>query len=84
MTIAELKDYMSEHLVPAKLYLIGGESDGRICLEKLGDRWAVFFCEGKKKIGTIFFKDETSACMRMLREVSKVMELVYDTQLSPV
>lgn len=82
MTISELKNTLAEHLVPTKLYQIGGESDGRICLEKMNDSWAVFFCEGTKKIGTMLFKDENSACARMLREVSKVMELLGDEQLS--
>ncbi|MBR6478132.1 MAG: hypothetical protein IKS85_06760 [Lachnospiraceae bacterium] len=81
MTIAELKKFFTEHLVPSKLYQIGGESEGSICLEKVNDLWEVFFCEGKKKIGTMFFKDENSACSRMLKEVSKVMELVYDKKL---
>ena len=39
-------------------------------------------CDGKKKIGTLFFKDETSACARMLKEISKVMELLYDAPRS--
>lgn len=82
MTISELKNYFSEHLVPSKLYRIGGESEGSICLEKRNDLWEVFFLEGTKKIGTMIFKDETSACSRMLREVSKVMALVYDEQLA--
>lgn len=82
MTISELKNYLSEHLVPAKLYKIGGESDGSICLEKVNDIWEIFFCEGARKIGTMIFKDENSACARMLQEISKVMRLVYDEQLA--
>lgn len=81
MTIAELKNFLSEHFVPAKLYQIGGESDGCICLEKVNDLWEVFFLEGTRKIGTLIFKDENSACSRMLREVSKVMKLVYDEEI---
>ena len=82
MTISELKNYLSEHFVPAKLYQIGGESDGSICLEKVNDLWEIFFCEGARKIGTMIFKDENSACARMLQEISKVMRLVYDEQLA--
>ena len=82
MTIAELKNFFTEHLVPAKLHQIGGESEGSICLEKQNDTWEIFFCEGKKKIGTMFFKDEKSACSKMLAEVSKVMDLVYDKKLN--
>lgn len=79
MTVAELKTYLADHLVPAKIYQIGGETSGRICLEKANGLWEIFFCDGKKKIGTLFFKDETSACKRMLKEISKVMELLYDS-----
>ena len=81
MTVAELKKTLSEHLVPAKLYQIGGEVSGRICLEKVNDAWEVFFCEGKKKIGTLFFRDENSACARMLREVTKAAALLDDAPL---
>ena len=83
MTIPELKNYLTDHLVPSKLYQIGGESNGRICLEKVNGIWEVFFCDQEKKIGTLFFKDENSACARMIREISKVMDLVYDVKLSP-
>ena len=82
MTIAELKSFLAEHLVPAKLYQIGGASDGRICLEKQNDLWEVFFCDKANKIGTLFFKDEKSACSRMLQELSKVMNLLDDKSLS--
>ena len=82
MTMAELKSYLADHLIPSKIYQIGGETDGRICLEKANDLWEVFFFEGKKKIGTLFFKDENSACARMLKEISKVMELLYDAPRS--
>lgn len=82
MTISELKKCLAEHLVPAKLYQIGGESNGRICLEKIGGIWEVFFFDNMKKVGTMFFKDENSACSRMLQEVAKVMNLVYDRNLS--
>ncbi|MBQ9490118.1 MAG: hypothetical protein IJU80_09320 [Lachnospiraceae bacterium] len=78
MTASELKNYLTEHLVPSKLYQIGGEESGRICLEKVNGLWEVFFCEGKKKIGTLFFKDETSACAHMLKEITKVVELLSD------
>ena len=81
MTISELKTYLKEHLVPSKLYEIGGESNGRICLAKVNDCWEVFFFDNMKKIGTIVFKDENSACNRMLQELSKVMRLLDDKTL---
>ena len=81
MTVAELKKYLAEHLVPTGLYQIGGESSGRICLEKVNDIWEVFFFEDMKKVGTLIFKDENSACVRMLSEISKVMDLLYDVKL---
>ena len=83
MTIAELKNYLADHLVPAKLYQIGGESDGRICLEKKSNGiWEIFFFDHMKKIGTMVFKDEKSACSRMIQEISKVMSLVYGKSLT--
>lgn len=81
MTIAELKDYLTKHLVPATLYHLSGESNGRICLDKANDLWEVFFFDEKKRIGTVSFKDENSACARMLSELAKVMDLVYDVKL---
>ena len=78
MTISEMKKYFTEHLVPSKLYQIGGESNGRICLEKSNGVWEVFFFDNMKKVGSIFFKDETSACSRMVQEVVKVMKLMGD------
>ena len=81
MTVSELKAYLTEHQVPTKLYQIGGEENGSICLEKANDLWEIFFCEGKNKIGTLFFKDENSACSLMLKELSKVMDLIYDVKL---
>ena len=42
MTVSELKNYLSEHLVPAKLYQIGGEASGKICLEKVNGLGMVF------------------------------------------
>lgn len=82
VTVLELKNYLTEHLVPSKLYQIGGESDGRICMEKANGLWEIFFCDKANKIGTLFFKDETSACSRMLQELSKVMNLLDDKSLS--
>ena len=78
MTVSELRKYLSEHLVPTKLYQIGGESDGKICLEQENGMWEVFFCDKMSKIGIMFFKDENSACARMLSEITKVMSLFFD------
>lgn len=78
MTVSELKKYLTEHLVPTKLYQIGGESDGKICLEQENGIWEVFFCDKMSKIGIMCFKDENSACARMLSEITKVMSLFFD------
>lgn len=78
MTVSELKKYLTEHLVPTKLYQIGGESDGKICLEQENGIWEVFFCDKMSKIGILCFKDENSACSRMLSEITKVMSLFFD------
>ena len=81
MTITELKNFLVDHLVPAKLYQIGGASDGKICLEEQNGLWEVFFCEKDNKFCTTSFRDEQSACARMLKELSKVMEIAYDKKL---
>lgn len=83
MNITELKTYLAEHLVPAKLYQIGSACDGRICLEKMGELWEVFFCEKGRKFCTSLFQDEQTACAALLRELSKVMEIAYDVRLTP-
>ena len=77
MTVKELKAFFEEHLVPAKLYKIGGKHNKRICLEKADDGWNIFFSEKKNKIGLMHYKDETSACLRMKEEIRKMMELMY-------
>ena len=81
MTITELKKYLTDHLVPSKLYQIGGAADGKICMDKRNGFWEVFFCEKDHRFCSISFQDEQSACVRMLRELSKVMEIAYDKKL---
>lgn len=81
MNITELKNFLAEHLVPTKLYQIGGASDDRICLDKQNGFWEVFFCEKGNKFCSTLFQDEQSACARMLKELSKVMEIAYDKKL---
>lgn len=83
MNITELKKYLTDHLVPAKLYQIGGACNGKICLEKIGGLWEVFFCDKGSKFCTTSFADEQTACAGLLRELSKVMEIVYDVSLTP-
>ncbi len=77
MTGEELKVFLKEHLVPSKLYKIGGASNHRICMQKNKDGWDVFFSEKKEKIGLLHYKDEASACRRMKDELRKLMELLY-------
>lgn len=77
MTGKELKAFFKDHLVPGKLYKIGGEHDKRVCMEKDKDGWSVFFCEKKQKIGLMRYKDESSACRAMKEELRKIMELMY-------
>lgn len=77
MTGKELKLFLEHHLVPAKLYKIGGQHHHRICMKKSRDGWDVFFSEKKEKVGLLHFKDEASACRSMKEEIRKLMELVY-------
>ncbi|MBQ1311028.1 MAG: hypothetical protein IIY55_04185 [Blautia sp.] len=77
MTGQELKEYFQEHLVPSKLYKIGGKHHNRICLQKSGSGWDVFFSEHKEKIGLTHYEDEASACRGMKDEIRKAMEVLY-------
>ena len=78
MTIRELGDFFKEHLVPKKLYKLGGEKGMRICLEKTENGWEVYFCDKHhSKVGLIKAADENSACDVMKNEVRKVMESLY-------
>ena len=83
MTVSELKDFFKEHLVPSKLYEIGKELDGRICLTKSGNLWELYFSDHKEKIGLMRFTDENTACMRMKEELRKIMESVYEITWLP-
>ena len=77
MNTRELKKYLKEHLVPSKLYKIGGSQRNRICLDRTESGWAVYFMDKKEKIGLMNFVDEASACSRMKDELRKLMELMY-------
>ena len=77
MTVEELKRFFKEHLVPSRLYRIGGASNNRICMEKGDSGWEVFFSEKKKKIGLMRFHDEASACRGMKEEIAKLMRAMY-------
>ncbi len=77
MTTKELKAFFQAHLVPSKLYKIGGAHNKRICIEKTGNGWDVYFKDKKQKIGIMHYLDENSACTAMMNEIRKLMELMY-------
>ena len=77
MTGKELRIFFQEHLVPSRLYKIGGRHNHRICMEKTENGWDVFFSEHKNRIGLMHFGDEASACQAMKDELRKLMELMY-------
>ena len=77
MNTRELKKYFEEHLVPSKLYKIGGSHKNRICIDRTDNGWAVWFQDKKDKIGILNFVDEASACNRMKDELRKLMEQMY-------
>ncbi len=83
MTAKELKKFFKEHLVPSKLYKIGKERDGRVCLTKEGNFWEVYFMDHKEKIGLMKFTDENSACLKMKDELRKIMESIYEITWMP-
>ena len=77
MNTKELKRFLKEHLIPSKLYKVGGHHKNRICLDKTKNGWAVFFQDNKDRIGEIDFVDEASACDKMKDELRKLMEQMY-------
>ncbi|MBR4278482.1 MAG: hypothetical protein IKQ28_08600 [Lachnospiraceae bacterium] len=77
MTIKELNSFFKEHLVPKKLYKVGGKHNKRVCLEKNGNGFDIFFCDNKKKIGLIHVKTEFEACKVMKEEMRKLMLSLY-------
>lgn len=77
MNTRELKKYLKEHLVPSKLYKIGGAHKNRICMDKTENGWAVFFQDKKERIGVMNFVDEATACKVMKDELRKLMEQLY-------
>lgn len=84
MTAKELKHFFKDHLVPSKLYKIGKERDGRICMTKNKDFWEVYFLDHKQKIGLMKFTDENSACLSMKEELRKIMESFYEITWKPI
>lgn len=83
MNAKELKTYFEEHLVPRKLYKIGGSHKNRICLDKTESGWTIYFQDNKEKIGVLNFVDEASACNRMKDELRKLMEQLYGITWAP-
>ena len=77
MTIQDLSTFFKSHLVPARLYKIGGKHNNRICLSKTEDGWEVYFSDHKDKVGLMQFQDEDSACRSMMDEIRKIMEVAY-------
>ena len=84
MTTKELKNFFKDHLVPSKLYKIGKEQSGRICMTKNKDFWEVYFLDNKDKIGLMLFSDENSACQSMMDELRKLMESIYEITWKPI
>ena len=83
MTGKDLKKFFEEHLVPSRLYKIGGKHNHRICLEKSENGWDVFFSENREKVGLLHYDDEASACLSMKNEMRKMMELLYGLTWAP-
>ncbi len=77
MNTKELGTFLSEHLVPKKIYSLSGSHNNRICLERASDGWNVYFADKKNKVGISHYSTETEACLRMKEEIKKFMELVY-------
>lgn len=78
MTTKELKKFFEEHLVPSRLYDIGGSRKNRICMKQSSDHgWDVFFNDNKTKVGLTHFSTESVACLGMKDEIRKLMEGIY-------
>ncbi|MBQ8307117.1 MAG: hypothetical protein IJX90_12980 [Blautia sp.] len=83
MTGKELKEYFKTHLVPSRLYKIGGKHNNRICLQQTEDGWELFFSERKDKVGLMRFETEEAACATMKNEIRKMMEILYGMTWAP-
>lgn len=77
MTVKELKKYLQEHLVPKRLYKIGGEKKNRICMTCSNGVWSVFFRDRKNRVGVVNYNSEESAVEGMMEELRKAMSSIY-------
>ena len=64
MTIAELEKKLKTAGVPDYIYnLTGqGQKDERLCLEKIQDKWSVYYLERGIKTTNEIFNSENDAC----------------------
>lgn len=77
MTRKELKIYLKDHLVPARLYDLKSNHKNRLCMEKAKNGYDIYFSDHKEKIGLLHFATESEACQRMKEEISKLMVSLY-------
>lgn len=77
MTTEELRTFFKEHLVPGRLYEVGGDKKNRICLDQRNGGWDVYYNDKKNKVGIMHFLTEADACKEMKNQVRTVMEMMY-------
>lgn len=69
MNIQQLGEELKKNAVPSRVYSLTGRQDERLCIERRGDMWVVFFVERGKERVLKQFSSEPAACDFMLEEL---------------
>lgn len=65
-----LRETLRRNNIPDHYYNIDekGETDQRVCMKKVGDRWKVYYTERGRESRVEFFDTEPEACRCVLDE----------------
>lgn len=65
-----LRETLRRNNIPDHYYNIDekGETDQRVCMKKVGDRWKVYYTERGRESQVEFFDTEPEACRCVLDE----------------
>lgn len=86
MNKKELEKKLKRTGVPKHYYNLEekGRNDERFCLERLGDKWEVYFAERGAKTTREIFDSEEEACLFLyekLRYARRFQRLIYSLRL---
>lgn len=64
-----LRKTLRRNNIPDHYYNIdeNGNTDQRVCMKKVGDRWKVYFSERGEELSEEFFDTEPEACRGVLK-----------------